>query len=65
MGLAWIYREYDFPDEIAGVVRNITLQFVPHPYRELIILLVGIPALYLALQRLTQSLLDPLIASAP
>lgn len=65
MGLAWIYREYDFPDYLSGFVRRVTLQFVPHPYRELIILLIGVPALYLALHRLTRSLLDPLISSAP
>jgi uncharacterized cofD-like protein len=63
MGLAWIYREYDFPDEISEVVRAVTLQFINHPWRELIILGVGIPALALALRRLANSLLEPLVAA--
>ena len=45
MGLAWIYREYDFPDRYSGMIRTLTLQFIAHPYRELIILFVGIPIL--------------------
>lgn len=65
MGLAWVYREYEFPDSLSGFVRNVTLQFIPHPYRSIIILVVGVPALYFAIRRLTRSLLDPLIASAP
>jgi uncharacterized cofD-like protein len=63
MGLAWIYRTYDFPERLNGFVRAITLQFVDHPYRELLILLVGVPALYFAIRSLTRSLLDPLLAA--
>jgi uncharacterized cofD-like protein len=64
MGLAWIYRQYDFPDRLSGTVQSLTLQFIPHPYRELIILAVGIPILYFAIRRLTRSVLDPLIAAS-
>jgi 2-phospho-L-lactate transferase/gluconeogenesis factor (CofD/UPF0052 family) len=63
MGLAWIYREYSFPHELSGFVQAITLQFIPHPWRELIILACGIPILYFAIRRLTRSLLDPLLAA--
>ena len=64
MGLAWIYREYDFPDRYSGMIRTLTLQFIAHPYRELIILFVGIPILYFAIRRLTRSILDPLVAAS-
>ncbi|MDQ2683251.1 MAG: YvcK family protein, partial [Chloroflexota bacterium] len=45
-------------------VRAVTLQFIEHPYRELLILAIGIPTLYFAIRRLTRSLLDPLVASS-
>ena len=64
MGLAWIYREYDFPDRYSGTIRTLTLQFIAHPYRELIILFVGIPILYFAIRRLTRSIFDPLVAAS-
>lgn len=34
MGLAWLYRTIAFPDAITTPVRNVTLQFVAHPWRE-------------------------------
>jgi uncharacterized cofD-like protein len=61
MGLAWIYREYDFPDQASGFVRAITLQWIDHPWREIIILAIGIPVLFIAIRSLTRSLLDPLM----
>ena len=61
MGLAWIYREYDFPDQLSGVVRFMTLQFMPHPWRELVILAIGVPILFIAIRSLTRSLLLPLM----
>ncbi len=63
MGLAWIYREYDFPSQLGDVVQLLTLQFIGHPYRELVILLIGVPALFFAIRSLSRSLLDPLVAS--
>ena len=63
MGLAWIYREYEFPDQLSGFVETLTLQFIAHPFRELIILFVGIPVLFFAIRRLTRSLLDPIVAA--
>ena len=63
MGLAWIYREYDFPGQFGDLVHVITLQWIAHPYRELVILLVSVPVLFFAIRRLSRSLLDPLVAS--
>jgi uncharacterized cofD-like protein len=63
MGLAWVYREYNFPNEISRFVRAVTLQFISHPWRELIILLLGVPALFIAIRRLSRSLIEPLVAA--
>ena len=63
MGLAWIYREYNFPGQFGDVVHVVTLQWIGHPFRELVILFVSVPALFFAIRSLSRSLLDPLIAS--
>lgn len=63
MGLTWLYREYDFPASLEGLVQAVTLQFIGHPYRELVILAIGVPCLYFAIRRLTRSLLDPLVSA--
>jgi len=36
MGLAWVYRNYDFPHRVSGLVQAVTLQFIPHPYPEVV-----------------------------
>ena len=35
MGLAWAYRNIDFPAPVTDLVQTLTLQFIPHPYREI------------------------------
>lgn len=61
MGLAWVYRNVDVPPEVTAVVQTLTLQFIPHPYREFI---VGIPALLVigyAIFRLSRSILSAIM----
>ena len=62
MGLASIYRNYDFPAGATHLVRAITLQFIPHPYRELLIVPVGVASLGFSFWRLSHSLIAPLMA---
>lgn len=61
MALAWLYRNVAFPSFTTDVVRVVTLQFIPHPYREIIILAVAIALLVAAAKGLSQSLLVPLM----
>ena len=60
---AWIYRNYDFPDQMADSVAWITLQPIPHPWRGLLILAVALVILAWAFLRLSNSLLTPFISS--
>lgn len=61
MGLAWAYRRTSFPESITSFVRKSTLQFLPHPYREGILLAVGILAFGYGLWRLSISVIKPLM----
>ncbi|MDQ3168277.1 MAG: YvcK family protein, partial [Chloroflexota bacterium] len=61
MSLAWIYRNVAFPDAASDLVRFLTLQFIPHPFRELTILAGGTALLAIAFQGLSRSLLGPLM----
>jgi len=62
MGLAWLYRNYAFPHRLSGVVRSLTLQFIPHPYRELLLFTFGVALLGFSVWRLSHSLIAPLLA---
>ena len=33
MGLAWVYRNVNFPDWVQDAIYAGTLQFIPHPWR--------------------------------
>ncbi len=61
MGLAWAYRTISFPDVVTGFVRNVTLQFIPHPYREGILLTLGLTLIILGLSRVSISVIKPLM----
>jgi uncharacterized cofD-like protein len=61
MGLAWAYRNISFPDVVTGFVRNATLQFIPHPYREGILLFLGLTLIILGLSRVSISVIKPLM----
>ena len=62
MAAAWVYKEYDFPKSLAGTVEFLTLQFVPHPWREAILLGGGCLILFLGVARLSRALISPLLA---
>ena len=62
MAAAWVYRNYAFPDQLEGIVQSLTLQFIPHPYREIMILSAGLLLLGLSIWRLSHSLISPLMA---
>ncbi len=65
MGLAWIYRNYDFPQQTTGFIQTITLQFIPHPYRELVVIAVGLAAMGYGFWQLSRSLLSPFMDQSP
>jgi uncharacterized cofD-like protein len=59
MGLAWIYRNYEFPASTTTFVQIITLQFIPHPYREIVVIIPGFALILIGLYQLSRSLLSP------
>ena len=59
MFAAWIYRTYDVPAGSQTLVRLVTLQFVPHPLREIGLLLVASVLLVVAFVRLGTTLIAP------
>jgi len=61
MFAAWLYVRYDFPGNVQGLVKWLTLQFIPHPYREILILVAGLGLLGYALWRLSHALISPLL----
>ncbi|MDQ3523700.1 MAG: YvcK family protein, partial [Chloroflexota bacterium] len=54
-----------FPDWLEGPVQTLTLQFIPHPWREALLLAGGLAFLGFAIWRLSMSLLAPLLAIDP
>ena len=65
MGLAWVYRNVEFPAEVTDLVQTLTLQFIPHPYRELVIGIPGLLVLLYAIYRLSQSILTAVLPAEP
>lgn len=61
MGLAYIYRNYAFPSATTGLVQALTLQFIPHPWRELLVLIVGLGITVFGFLQLSRSLLSPFL----
>jgi uncharacterized cofD-like protein len=59
MALAWFYRNYDVPAGLTNFVQTITLQFIPHPYREVIMAAVGLVFIVGGFYQLSRSLLAP------
>ncbi len=62
MGLAWAYRTIDFPSSLTGFVQTITLQFIAHPYREVVLLGGGVGVLWFSVWKLGRAVLGPLMA---
>lgn len=65
MVAAWIYEHYRFPVGLQNIVQSITLQFIPHPWREFMLLVGGLSLLGYAIARLSHALISPLIARDP
>ncbi len=65
MFAAWVYQSYKFPEGLQDIVQSITLQFIPHPYREILLLSGGLALLLYAIARLSHALIAPLIAHDP
>lgn len=61
MALAWIYRNYHFPTRFNGIVHAVTLQFIPHPFREIVVLVGGTLFVLLGALQLGRSLLSPFL----
>jgi uncharacterized cofD-like protein len=59
MALAWAYRNYDFPAGLTNLVQTITLQFIPHPYREIVMLAFGAACIIVGFIQLSRTLLSP------
>jgi uncharacterized cofD-like protein len=63
MGLTWAYRNYYWQlASTSGVVRFLTLQFIPHPYRELLLIIPGIGLLCFGLGKLGHAVIGPILA---
>ena len=65
MALAWIYRNYHFPDRATHIVQSVTLQFIPHPFREITMLVGGTLFVGLGALQLGRSLLAPFLDQRP
>lgn len=65
MALAWIYRNYQFPDRATHIVQTVTLQFIPHPFREITMLIGGTLFVGLGALQLGRSLLAPFLDQRP
>lgn len=61
MALAWAYRHFSFPDEVTGIVQALTLQFIAHPYREILLVGVGAIAIVFGFARVGKSVIKPLM----
>ncbi len=62
MALATLYRNVDFPGYSTDIVRAITLQFIPHPWREVTVAALGFGVIGGSIYYLSHSLLIPLLA---
>lgn len=59
MALAWLYRNFAFPQPTTTIVTTTTLQFIDHPWRELLIGTVGLALAITGMYQLGHSLLSP------
>lgn len=58
MGLAWVYRNVNFVQPFTEPVQTVTLQFIPHPFRELFVGTIGLVLTVLAIWKLNASLME-------
>ncbi len=63
MGLTWAYRNYYWQlESTSKVVQLGTLQFIPHPYREFLLIVPGVAMLCFGLWRLGHAVIGPILA---
>ena len=58
MFLAWIYRTIDVPEPFTDPVQAATLQFIPHPFREVLVGAFGLTLTVLAICKFYSSLME-------
>ncbi|MCO5216285.1 MAG: YvcK family protein [Thermomicrobiales bacterium] len=63
MGAAWLYNNFNFPKRLQPYVEWLTLQYVGHPWRELIIVAFGLSFLLFTVYKLSTSILAPVLAA--
>lgn len=61
MGLAWLYRNYEVPARFTDLVYYGTLQFIEHPYREILVGLPGLAIIVFGVYKFSRSLTGPLM----
>ncbi len=62
MFLAYVYRTFDVPESAGGLVHLVTLQWIPHPWREVGLAGVGVLVAVLGTLALFRSVLSVVIA---
>lgn len=62
MFLAYLYRTFDVPESAGPVVYTITLQFIPHPWREIGLGIIGLIVVIVSTFTLFKSVLSVVIA---
>lgn len=63
MAAAWIYNTYNFPKKLQPFVEGLTLQNIGHPWRELLLVIVGFIFFAFTLYKLSSSLIAPVLAA--
>lgn len=63
MGAAWIYNNFTFPKLLQPYVEWLTLQHIGHPWRELLIVMIGGGIFLFTLYKLSTSLITPVLAA--
>ena len=58
MFLAWIYRTIAVPEPFTDPVQAVTLQFIPHPFREVLVGTFGLTLTVLAICKFYSSLME-------
>ena len=62
MGIAWTYRSVTMPEWFTHLLTLGTWQAVPHPWREIVLFVAGAAVVIVAVWRMSQSLISPLLA---
>lgn len=63
MAATWIYDNFNFPKKLQPYVEWLTLQNIGHPWREILIVVLGGTILVFTLYKLSTSLIAPVLAA--